>query len=161
MGHRCFARTAEHVAIDGKTLRGSRQPVSHEPDGEAVHLMSVFATDARLVLCQHPVADKGNEITAIPALLDMLELLGAVVSIDAIGCQKTIAEKIVKNEAYYVLALKDNHHDLFEDVQLWLDSEINAERLPVYETVEKDHGRFETQRYAINDQTNWLEQGPQ
>jgi len=73
----------EQVALDGKTLRGSRQT-----DGSALHLMSAFATQARLVLCQQAVADKGNEITAIPALLDQLQLDGAVVSIDAIGCQK-------------------------------------------------------------------------
>jgi len=151
----------EHVAIDGKTLRGSRQPGSHQPDGEAVHLMSAFATQARLVLCQHPVADKGNEITAIPTLLDMLELSGAVVSIDAIGCQRIIAEKIVKKKADYVLALKDNHPQLFEDVKLWLDSELDAGRLTIHETQEKGHGRLETRRYAMSDRIDWLEQKPQ
>jgi len=151
----------EHVAIDGKALRGSRQPGSHQPDGNAVHLMSAFATQARLVLCQHAVADKGNEITVIPTLLDMLELPGAVVSIDAIGCQKTIAQKIVDKKANYVLALKDNHRQLFEDVKLWLDSEWHARRLTVHETVEKNHGRIETRRYAISDQIDWLEHKPQ
>jgi len=150
------ALSGEHVAIDGKTLRGSRQP-----DGHAVHLMSAFATQARLVLCQQPVADKGNEITAIPRLLEMLELPGAVVSIDAIGCQKAIAQKIVEHKADYVLALKDNHPQLFEDVTLWLDSERHAQRLAVHETVEKDHGRIETRRYAISDQIDWLAQKPQ
>jgi len=151
----------KHVAIDGKTLRGSRHPDSHEPHGNAVHLMSAFATQARLVLCQQAVADKGNEITAIPTLLDMLEFKEAVVSIDAIGCQKTIAQKIVDSKADYVLALKDNHRQLFEDVKLWLDSERHAQRLAIYETVEKDHGRIETRRYAISDQIDWLEQKPQ
>jgi len=110
------ALDGEHVAIDGKALRGSRQPGVAHPDGNAVHLMSAFATQARLILCQQAVVDKGNEITAIPTLLDMLELSGAVVSIDAIGCQRTIAQKIVDNKADYVLALKDNHKQLFEDV---------------------------------------------
>jgi len=91
------------------------------------------------MLCQHPVADKGNEITTIPTLLDMLELPGAVVSIDAIGCQKSIAGKIVQKKADYVLALKDNHPQLFEDVKLWLDSELDAELLTIHETLEKDH----------------------
>jgi len=152
--------SGEHVAIDGKALRGSRQPGVKQPDGHAVHLMSAFAAQARLVLCQHPVADKGNEITAIPTLLDMLDLSGAVVTIDAIGCQKSVAKKITACGADYVLALKDNHRQLFEDVQFWLDSEKNAQRLAVHETVEKDHGRIETRRYAISDQIDWLDQKP-
>jgi len=80
--------------------------------------MSTFATQARLVLCQQAMADKGNEIAAIPPLLDMLELPGAVVSIDATGCQGTIARKIVDKKADCVLALKDNHRRLFEDAKL-------------------------------------------
>jgi len=152
--------SGEHIAIDGKTLRGSRQPSVTQPDGHAVHLMSAFAAQARLVLCQHPVAEKGNEITAIPTLLDMLDVSGAVVTIDAIGCQKSVAQKITECGADYVLALKENHPQLSEDVQLWLDSEQNAQRLAVHETVEKDHGRIETRRYAISDQIDWLEQKP-
>lgn len=145
----------EHVSIDGKTLRGSRQ------DGSAVHLMSAFAARARLVLCQSQVEGKSNEITAIPQLLDMLQLQGAVVSIDAMGCQKNIAAKIIEHKADYVLALKDNHADLCEDVQLWMDSELDAQRLSVHETVEKGHGRIETRRYAISDKLDWLTQKPQ
>jgi len=152
--------SGEHVAIDGKALRGSRQPGVRQPDGHAVHLMSAFAAQARLVLCQHQVADKGNEITAIPTLLDMLTLSGAVVTIDAIGCQRSVAKKITECGADYVLALKDNHRQMFEDVQFWLDSEQSAQRLIVHETVEKDHGRIETRRYAISDQIDWLEQKP-
>jgi len=152
--------SGEHIAIDGKTLRGSRQSDVAQPNGHAVHLMSAFATQARLVLCQHPVSDKGNEITAIPTLLDMLDVSGAVVSIDAIGCQKSVAQKITDCGADYVLALKENHPQLSEDVQLWLDSEENAQRLTVHETVEKEHGRIETRRYVISDQIDWLEQKP-
>jgi predicted transposase YbfD/YdcC len=88
-------------------------------------------------------------ITAIPDLLALLDLQGAVVSIDAMGCQKTIAHQIVEAGADYVLALKDNHPSLCEEVQLWLDTEIAHGRLPVQETVEKDHGRIEIRRYAL------------
>ena len=93
----------------------------------AVHVMSAFATGARFVLAQAAVADKSNEITAIPELLSCLELAGAVVSIDAMGCQKNIARQIVKQGADYVLALKDHHPQLCEDVKLWLDSELDRD----------------------------------
>ena len=145
----------EHVALDGKALRGSREGDS------AVHLMSAFATQARLVLTQQVVADKSNEITAIPELLNLLALEGALVTIDAIGCQKTIAQKIVDQGADYVLALKDNHRQLADDVKLWLDTEMAEGRLVLKETVEKDHGRLETRRYGLSAQLDWLAQKPE
>ena len=85
------------------------------------------------------MAEKSNEIKAIPDLLALLDLRGAVVSIDAMGGQKTIAQAIVSGGADYVLALKDHHPTLCEDVQRWLDTEVAGGRLPVQETVEKDH----------------------
>lgn len=145
----------EHVALDGKTLRGSRE------HGEAVHLMSAFAAQARCVLAQQAVSEKSNEITAIPSLLDALELKGAVVTIDAMGCQKEIATKIIEKEADYVLALKENHPQLHEDVRLWLDTELEQKRLQWFETIDKDHGRIETRRYALSSQIDWLKQKPQ
>ena len=145
----------EQVCVDGKTLRGSR-------DGEnpAVHRVSAFAGRARWVLAQQAVAEKSNEITAIPGLLNLLDLDGAVVSMDAMGCQKAIAQKIVDAGADYVLALKDNHPTLCEDVQLWLDTEVTGGRLPVLETVEKDPGRMEIRRYALSNQIDWLDAKP-
>ncbi len=145
----------EQVCLDGKTLRGSRV------DGKAVHLMSAYAAKARLVLAQQAVADKTNEITAIPDLLSLLDLEGALVSIDAMGCQKTIARQIVEAGADYVLALKDNHPQLSEDVRLWLDTEATQGRLLPYETVEKDHGRIEIRRYVLSDAIDWLPQKPE
>jgi predicted transposase YbfD/YdcC len=142
----------EQVCVDGKTLRGSGV------GEQAVHLMSAYAAKARLVLAQRAVADKSNEITAIPDLLAMLDLKGAVVSIDAMGCQKTIARQIVEAGADYVLALKDNHPQLSEDVQLWLDRQVSQGRLPVHETVDKDHGRIEIRRYSLSDAIAWLPQ---
>ncbi len=97
----------EQVCIDGKTLRGSR-----EGTNPAVHLVSAFAGQARWVLAQQAVAEKSNEITAIPDLLTLLDLQGAIVSIDAMGCQKAIAQTIIDAGADDVLALKDNHPTL-------------------------------------------------
>ncbi len=136
----------EQVCLDGKTLWGSRDRTT-----PAVHLMSAFAGRARWVLAQQAVAGKSNEITAIPDRLALLDLHGAVVSIDALGCQKAIARQIADAGADYVLALKDNHPTWREDVRLWLDTEVGRGRLPVQDTVEKDHGRIETRRYALPD----------
>jgi predicted transposase YbfD/YdcC len=145
----------EQVCLDGKALRGSRDGAN-----PAVHLVSAFAGRARWVLAQQAVADKSNEITAIPDLLALLNLRGAVVSIDAMGCQKAIAQVIVAAGADYVLTLKDNHPTLCEDVQLWLDTEVGRGHLPVLETVEKDHGRIEIRRYALSHPIDWLEAKP-
>ena len=146
----------EQVCVDGKTVRGSRDGANG-----AVHLVSAFASRARWVLAQQAVAAKSNEITAIPELLALLDLDGAVVSIDAMGCQKTIARHLVEAGADYVLALKDNHPTLGEKVQLWLDSEVACGRLTVTETVEKDHGRIEIRRYALSSQIDWLNAKPE
>ena len=126
----------------------------------AVHLVSAFAGQARWVLAQQAVAEKSNEITAIPDLLTLLDLQGAIVSTDAMGCQKAIAQTIVDAGADDVLALKDNHPTLCEDVQLWLDTEVAHGRLPVQETIEKDHGRIEIRRYALSRHLDWLDAKP-
>lgn len=94
----------EQVCVDGKTVRGSR-----DGDHAAIHLVSAFAGRARWVLAQQAVAEKSNEITAIPDQLSLLDLEGAVVSIDAMGCQKAIAQTIIEGQADPVLALKGNH----------------------------------------------------
>jgi len=145
----------EQVCVDGKTVRGSR-----DGDQTAIHLVSAFAGQARWVLAQQAVADKSNEITAIPDLLNLLDLEGAVVSADAMGCQKAIAQTIIDGQADYVLALKENHPTLSEDVQLWLDTEVTRGRLPVLETVEKDHGRIEIRRTALSSAIDWLAAKP-
>jgi len=147
----------EQICIDGKAVRGSRDGAN-----PAVQLVSAFAGQARWVLAQQAVAEQSNEITAIPDLLALLDLQGAVVSIDAMGCQKAIAQTIVEAGADYVLALKDNHPILLcEDVQLWLETEVARGHLPLLETVEKDHGRIEIRRYALSSQIDWLEAKPE
>ena len=145
----------EQICIDGKAVRGSRDGAN-----PAVHLVSAFAGQARWVLAQQAVAEQSNEITAIPDLLALLDLRGAVVSIDAMGCQKAIAQVIVDAGADYVLTLKANHPTLGEDVQLWLDTEVARGRLTVTEIVEKDHGRIEIRRYALSHPIDWLEAKP-
>jgi predicted transposase YbfD/YdcC len=145
----------EQICIDGKTLRGSRL------NGKAVHLLTAYAAKSRLVLAKTTVDGKTNEITAIPDILDCLELKGAVITIDAMGCQKVIADKIIKAEADYVLALKDNHPQLCDDVSLWLDTEADKNRLPVLETLDKDHGRIEIRRHTLSSDIDWLGQKPE
>lgn len=140
----------EQVCIDGKTLCGSRM------DGKAIHLLSAYAAKARLVLTQQAVDGKTNEITAIPEILKCLNLKGAVISIDAMGCQRSIAEDIVQAGADYVLALKGNQPTLYEDSKLWLDTETEKGHLEVYETVDKDHGRIEIRRYTLSSTIGWL-----
>jgi predicted transposase YbfD/YdcC len=106
------------------------------------------------------VAEKSNEITAIPDLLALLDLRGAVVSIAAMGCQKAIAPAIVDAGADYVLTLKDHPPTWCADVQLWLETEVGRGHRPVLETVEKDHGRIEIRRYALSYRIDGLEAQP-
>jgi len=142
------------VSIDGKTLRGS---FDREDDQKAIHIVSAFASNTRLVLGQEKVAEKSNEITAIPQLLETLFLKGAIVTIDAMGCQKKIAEKIRSKGADYILALKGNHGDLSDDVRTHFHGE-DAKVFESYTSYDKGHGRIETRRYRVSKQIEWLPQ---
>lgn len=150
----------ELIAIDGKTLRGSRGQ-KHGP----LHLVNVWAASNRLVLAQLAVADKSNEITAVPQLLRALELTGCIVTVDALNCQKNIAKEISEADADYVLALKANHGVLHEEVQQFLDDAQRREFAGVphqfVETTDKEHGRLETRRYWITEAIDWLADKPQ
>jgi predicted transposase YbfD/YdcC len=132
----------EVIAIDGKTLCGTRQTGKKQ----LVHMVSAWAGANNLVLGQRKVDNKSNEITAIPKLLEALELSGTVVTIDAMGCQKTIAEKIVEKKADYILAVKENQPLLLEDVK---DSFKMLPADTVDEQVDCGHGRVETRRCAV------------
>ncbi len=141
------------VAIDGKTLRRSHDRANGKGP---LHLVSAWASANRLVLGQVAVDDKSNEITAIPALLDALDLDGCVVTIDAMGCQTEIAAKILAREADYVLAVKDNQPTLHELVAHQFAraraTDFAGIATPRHDTVEKDHGRIEIRRcWAIDD----------
>ena len=107
------------IAIDGKTSRRS----GRKGGKDTIHMVSAFAARQRLVLAQTKVNEKSNEIVAIPALLDMLSIEGAIVTIDAMGCQRNIAQKIIDKKADYVLALKDNQGTLREDVELFANEQ--------------------------------------
>ena len=141
------------IAIDGKQLRGS---MDNENGKNAIYMVSAWATENELVLGQRKVDDKSNEITAIPKLLDLLEIAGCIITIDAIGTQTKIAKTIIDREGDYLLAVKENQgnlyediHDLFED-----DQKYNFENAPYNyaKTVNKDHGRIEIRQcWAISD----------
>jgi predicted transposase YbfD/YdcC len=148
----------EVIAIDGKTLRRSFDNAKGQA---ALHLISAYATSLKLVLAQEKVADKSNEITAIPELLNVLAIKGAIISIDAMGCQKEIAKQIREKEADYVLSLKGNQGTLHQDVKLFLESEIikpNAKQIAFHEEMDGEHSRIETRRYYVSEQTQWLTQ---
>ena len=147
------------VAIDGKTLRRAYQ----EGGAKApIHMISAWSARQRLVLGQTQVAEKSNEITAIPDLLDLLTLKGATVTIDAMGCQKEIAEKIKDKEADYVLALKGNQGTLSEDVELFFTEQKERKfadtAISRHQTLEKSHGRIETRTYTAIDDIDWLKE---
>lgn len=134
----------EVVAIDGKTHRGS---YDRESKLKALHTVSAWSCEHRLVLGQTPVSSKSNEITAIPALLDMLDISGCIITIDAMGTQKLIAEKIIASDADYILSLKDNHPTLHEQVKNWFEvaQSIGFEGIDISinQRIEKGHHRIE------------------
>jgi predicted transposase YbfD/YdcC len=140
----------EHVAIDGKTLRGSFDTAAGK---SPLHLVSAWATEARVSLGQLAVADKSNEITAIPVLIELLDLKGCIVTIDAMGCQKDIAAAIRDAEADYVLTLKDNHPHLHDAVRdTFTDVLLRESAYPDVrhtQTVDRGHGRKEIRDYYI------------
>jgi predicted transposase YbfD/YdcC len=147
------------IAIDGKTVRRSAQKRNGKA---AIHVVSAFAAGQRLVLGQVKVAEKSNEIIAIPKLLDLLAIDGTIVTIDAMGCQRDIAQKILDKKADYVLALKGNQGSLHEDVELFVaeqeavgfkDCEISQHRM-----IDGDHDRIETRMTTVIHDAEWLQE---
>jgi predicted transposase YbfD/YdcC len=141
------------IAIDGKVLRRSHDKGIGKA---AIDMVSAWASANRLVLGQVKVDEKSNEITAIPQLLEALEVSGCIVTIDAMGCQTEIAEKIIDREAEYVLSLKENQGHLYEDVERLFadleDSQYKAYEFDYEKTVNKDHGRIEIREcWTISD----------
>lgn len=150
---------AEVIAIDGKTSRRSYQKPGSKA---AIHMVSAFAARQRLVLGQVKVDDKSNEITAIPRLLAMMEIEGAIVTIDAMGCQRAIAQTILDKKADYVLALKGNQGVLHEDVALFVAEQktrgFHDSRGSRNTTVDADHGRIETRTTTVMHNLKWLQE---
>ena len=161
---RCFASWVaalwpdrhEFIAIDGKTARRTHD---QRKGLKALHTLSAYATTARLTLAQLSVPDKTNEITAIPDLLDQLaehgQLEGALVTIDAMGCQVDISNKIVAHKADYVLALKGNQPTLEADVIDYFRT-APADELVTKTTIEKGHGRIESRVYTASQVVDWI-----
>ena len=147
----------EVVAVDGKTLRRSH---NRSADKKPIHMVSAWACQNRMVLGQVKTAEKSNEITAIPQLLQLLDLHGCIVTIDAMGCQRSIAEQIIEKGAEYVLALKGNQGNLHDDIKLFFQDCIQFNFKDVeytyHETVDGDHGRIETRRYWCTSEIDWL-----
>ena len=152
---RCFEIWVRHVlndlfpqliGIDGKEIRGS---YNRDAGTKSVHLVSAWSSEAQLVLAQTKVSSKSNEITAIPILLDVLDIEGSIITIDAMGTQKKIAEKIHQSKGDYILSLKANHPTLFQDVNTWFASQQTANMLPLplEHTTEAGHHRIEIRKY--------------
>jgi predicted transposase YbfD/YdcC len=156
---KCFIKWVEHlcnqankglISIDGKTLRGCSNKGGSK---SAIHMVSAWSNENQMVLGQFKVEAKTNEITAIPALLDLLDISGSIITIDAMGCQKDIALKIIDNGADYILALKGNQGSLKEEVEnAFKQCPANS----VNKTTEKDHGRIEIRECSIINDMDWI-----
>ena len=147
------------IAIDGKTIRRSLDRASGKA---AIHLVSAWVQENHAVFGQLAADGKSNEITAIPPLLDLLNLQEATVTIDAMGCQKEIAQKVRDRGGQYVLAVKANQGTLQEDIRLFLDEAVAQDFRGIehdaYEQTEKGHGRLETRKCWTTSQIDWLRQ---
>jgi len=146
------------VPIDGKTARRSHDRSASKPP---LHMVNAWCVENGISLAQVPTADKSNEITAIPELLEILELKGCIVTIDAMGCQKGIAKRIIGKGADYVLALKGNQGALSEQVQSYFqqakESGFGDISYDSHSTLDGDHGRIETREYTTISDIGWLQ----
>ena len=139
----------EVIAFDGKTHRRTGSEAC-----SALHVLNAWSVENHLVLGQLAVEEKSNEITAIPQLMDMLDLRGCVITVDALNCQKAVAAKALEKKADYIMALKGNHPVMYKEISMFLD-EISKLSNPGFEAVEKDHGRIETRRCWQSDDIFW------
>jgi predicted transposase YbfD/YdcC len=159
----CPNLSDEVVAIDGKALRRALD------EGQSIpYIVNAWASSSGLVLGQVKVNEKSNEITAVPELLRVLQLKGAIVTLDAMGCQKEIAAKIIDKQADYVLALKGNHATVHEEVRTFFEDAVppcalecadtaHKDRMDFHQTIEKGHGRIETRRYWHCTDIDWFQ----
>jgi predicted transposase YbfD/YdcC len=156
----------EVVALDGKAHRGSYDRASGL---KALHMVSAWSSEHRLVLGQTKISSKSNEITAIPALLEMLDLSGCIITIDAMGTQKSITKKIIESDSDYILSLKDNHPILHQQVKNWFETaqslEFKGIDVSISQRVEKGHHRIEKRQVytvpvselpALHEQDDWV-----
>lgn len=153
----CFAILQENlvgkqIALDGKELRGT---IASGKKHALVQMVNMWVCADQISFGQVQVSNKSNEITAIPELLDMVDCKGSIVTIDAIGCQKIITEKIIKKEANYVISLKKNHKGLHEEVSEYFAKRVS--KLPFYRSLDKAHGRGEERKiYVCKCDTDYI-----
>ena len=140
------------VAIDGKTSRRS-----FDENCKPMHMLSAFVSEIGVVLGQLKVSEKSNEITAIPNLLEILDLTNAIVTIDAMGCQTEISKKIIEKNADYILALKGNHSFFHEDVKWAFEHPIDNVEYIEHQEIEKGHGRIENRKCTVIYNIEWLQ----
>ncbi|MCF8713166.1 ISAs1 family transposase, partial [Corynebacterium parakroppenstedtii] len=141
------------VAIDGKTSR-----CSFDKNSRPMHMVSAFVSELGLSLGQVKTAEKSNEITAIPELLELLDIAGAIVTIDAMGCQSKITDKIIDKEADYLISLKGNQGTLNDDVRLAFEQKTKSISYSSFEDVDKGHGRIETRCCTVTNDIDWLKE---
>lgn len=146
-----YRETRSVVSIDGKTMRGSKAS-----EHKAYHVVSAFVRENRITLGEIKTEEKSNEITAVPELLEMLDLKDAIVTADAMSCQTKIAAKITEKEADYVIGLKGNQSALLSDAKLYFESFIHE--CAYTKTHEKGHGRIEKREYFLSTEIAWLPQ---
>jgi predicted transposase YbfD/YdcC len=158
------ATNGEVIALDGKTIRHSFDTFTGQP---SLHMVSAWASESGLALGQVRVDEKSNEITAIPRLLEMIDVKGRIVTTDAMGCQRDVAKRIVEKKGDYVFCLKGNQESLHDEVKFFFEECQTASYKDVehsyFETVEKDHGRIEIRRCWVveDDAIQWLERQDQ
>lgn len=140
----------EIIPVDGKTLRGAKSNGKKSP----FHMVSAWASKNNMVLGQVKVPDKSNEITAIPKLLELIAIKGCVVTIDAMGCQEDIAETIIKQEADYILAVKENQKQLYQDIE---DEFRFGKEIEIHTHEDLGHGRIETRKCSVIDTFEFIE----
>jgi len=141
------------VAIDGKTSRRS-----FDDEVKPMHLVSAFASELGITLGQLKTPEKSNEITAIPKLLNLLDLTGSTVTIDAMGCQTKIVEKVLEKEANYIIGLKGNQESLNNDVRTYFNNKPTKIIFHTAEDVDKGHGRIEMRRCTVTEEIEWLKE---
>ena len=150
----CERTTTGVIAIDGKVLRRSFDKASGK---SPLHMVSAWGCEQRLVLAQIATDAKSNEITAVPKLLKLLSLEGTIVTVDALNCQRGIAQQIIDQGGDYAFALKGNQGTLYEDVRVFLDDPL-IKASTTDPTVDADHGRIETRAVAISTDIDWLQE---
>ena len=142
----------KQISVDGKTIRGA---------GTGLHMVSAWVREDGLTLGQIRTDEKSNEITAIPELLETLDIAGSIVTIDAMGCQRKISEAIIKNKAAYVFSVKMNHPTFHEEIREYfqwaVDDQIESKILSHFETIEKSHGRISRWRVTVSNEVSWFE----